>query len=112
MFPFVLLGLFGLLLMCSVPGLLANRWNKYTLTTKRIIIESGFFRPSLDELPMNNAISVALERNFIAALFDYGTVIIHFNAGQTLNLPNAPAPMEFIAAIRNRINENTNVRRF
>lgn len=89
-YPFVVehadqfeLGIIGLLILACVPAIFAlfmaaarNRTTRYRVTNQRIVIESGLFSRSLDEIDLRSVDDIEFRQSFLERLFGIGEIAV------------------------------------
>ena len=79
----VRLGIIGLLVLALVPSVFAlvmaiarNRTTHYRVSNQRIIIESGLFSRSLEEIDMRSVDDIEFRQSFLERVFGIGEIAI------------------------------------
>ena len=77
------LGIIGLLVIALIPSVLAlvmavarNRTTHYLVTNQRIIIESGLFSRSLEEIDMRSVDDIEFRQSFLERMFGIGEIAV------------------------------------
>jgi uncharacterized membrane protein YdbT with pleckstrin-like domain len=74
-----------LLLVLALPALvsamLTYQTSEFGVTTKRVLMKTGFIRRRTLELQLAQAESIAIEQSILGRLLDYGTVILTGTGG-------------------------------
>jgi membrane protein YdbS with pleckstrin-like domain len=79
----VYLGIIGLLALALIPAVFdllmtaaRNRTTHYRVTNQRIIIESGLFSRSLDEIDMRSIDDIEFRQRFLERIFGIGEIVL------------------------------------
>jgi membrane protein YdbS with pleckstrin-like domain len=77
------LSIIGLLILALIPSVFAllmaaarNRSMHYRVTTQRIIIESGLFSKSLEEIDMRSVDDIEFRQSFLERIFGIGEIAV------------------------------------
>jgi uncharacterized membrane protein YdbT with pleckstrin-like domain len=77
------LGIIGLLTLALIPAVFEllmaaarNRTTRYRVTNQRIIIESGLFSRSLEEIDMRSVDDIEFRQSFLERIFGIGEIAI------------------------------------
>ena len=88
--PFMAIGVF------SIFSLLATYYcSEYTITNKRIIMKTGFFRRKIMETFLNRVEGLAVDQSIFGRLFNYGTITIIGVGGTRNHFTFVSHPLEF-----------------
>lgn len=105
------MGLLAALVAAAVLGCLLPflRWvtARTTLTTKRVIVRSGFFSQVRQEIYINRVRSLSLRRTLWQRLFGAGNLEIYMiGATDPLTLANIPDAKNFAAALQTLVQQS------
>ena len=90
------LGLFTLLL-----GPAIIRWSsEFVITTRRIIIKTGFISRNTFEMNLSKIESVNVDQSFMGRIFGYGSMTIIGTGGTKESFHNISKPLEFRKAFQ------------
>jgi membrane protein YdbS with pleckstrin-like domain len=77
------LGIMAVLTLAFIPAVVAllvagarNRSTRYRVTNQRIVIESGLFSRSLDEIDLRSVDDIELRQSFVERLFNIGEIAL------------------------------------
>jgi membrane protein YdbS with pleckstrin-like domain len=77
------LGIIGFLVLAFIPPVFAlvmaaarNRTTRYRVTNQRIVIESGLFSRSLDEIDLRSVDDIEFHQSFLERLFNIGEIAL------------------------------------
>lgn len=77
------LGIIGLLTLAFIPAIFAllmaaarNRTTRYRVTNQRVLIESGLFSRSLDEIDLRSVDDIEFRQSFLERLFGIGEIAV------------------------------------
>jgi membrane protein YdbS with pleckstrin-like domain len=93
------------LLLCIGPVL---GWlvNKVTITSRRVIVRSGFFVHRRSEVPLSRVREVRMKRGPVQQLFRSGDIELMVGADTPLVLRDRPGPVVIVDALQELIEKN------
>jgi len=94
----------GLALLSLLVPTIVNITKELTLTSKRIIFKTGFFRRNTVELNLCKIQSLHVEQNFFGRILGYGTIIFNVTDGGKTEISGICKPLEFEKDARITIN--------
>jgi putative membrane protein len=96
----MLLGVLGFVILALAPYL-RWYWRRYTLTTRRLIVEEGVFHRRERSIPLDRIQDVTLGLPLLGRLLGYGDVIVEnaADSGASDTLQAIPHPRRFQEAL-------------
>ena len=91
----VLLPAVGIGLIFLVMAYIRYKTTELAVTTKRVIVKSGFIRRSTVEININKVESIQVDQEVLGRLFNFGTLIISGGGNPQAPITGISAPMEF-----------------
>ncbi|GAB4569303.1 MAG: hypothetical protein Tsb007_46170 [Rhizobacter sp.] len=91
----VLLPAVGIGLIFLAMAYIRYKTTELAITTKRVIVKSGFIRRSTVEININKVESIQVDQEVLGRLFNFGTLIISGAGNPQAPITGISAPMEF-----------------
>jgi uncharacterized membrane protein YdbT with pleckstrin-like domain len=91
----VLLPAVGIGLIFLAMAYIRYKTTELAVTTKRVIVKSGFIRRSTVEININKVESIQVDQEVLGRLFNFGTLIISGGGNPQAPIAGISAPMEF-----------------
>jgi uncharacterized membrane protein YdbT with pleckstrin-like domain len=91
----VLLPAVGIGLIFLVMAYIRYKTTELAVTTKRVIVKSGFIRRSTVEININKVESIQVDQEVLGRIFNFGTLIISGGGNPQAPIAGISAPMEF-----------------
>lgn len=91
----VLLPAVGIGLIFLAIAYIRYKTTELAITTKRVIVKSGFVRRSTVEININKVESIQVDQEVLGRLFNFGTLIISGAGNPQAPITGISAPMEF-----------------
>lgn len=91
----VLLPAVGIGLVFLAMAYIRYKTTELAITTKRVIVKSGFIRRSTVEININKVESIQVDQEVLGRLFNFGTLIISGAGNPQAPITGISAPMEF-----------------
>ncbi|MBT9528176.1 MAG: PH domain-containing protein [Rhizobacter sp.] len=91
----VLLPAVGIGLIFLAIAYIRYKTTELAITTKRVIVKSGFIRRSTVEININKVESIQVDQEVLGRLFNFGTLIISGAGNPQAPITGISAPMEF-----------------
>lgn len=91
----ILLPAVGIGLIFLVMAYIRYKTTELAVTTKRVIVKSGFIRRSTVEININKVESIQVDQEVLGRLFNFGTLIISGGGNPQAPITGISAPMEF-----------------
>lgn len=85
----------GIGLALALRAFIEYQTSEFGVTTKRVIIKTGFLRRRTLELLLRQVEAISVEQGVTGRLFDYGTVILTGTGGVHEVFHNISSPLEF-----------------
>ena len=92
----------GIILLPIVVGLIfliiayvRYKTTELAITTKRVIVKSGFIRRSTIEININKVESIQVDQEILGRMFNFGTLIISGAGNPQAPIAGISKPMEF-----------------
>lgn len=98
------------LVFAPIAGVLeyiAFATSEFGVTTKRIIIKTGFIRRISAETLLTKVEGIAVEQGILGRLFGYGTIIVHGTGSTRTPYKKISNPMEFRRQVQQQIEIST-----
>ncbi len=67
-----------------VYGLIQKRFSEYTITTKRLVMQSGLFSKKITDLMLNKCEGIAVRQSLIGQCLGYGTIVVTTGGATTM----------------------------
>lgn len=91
----VLLPAVGIGLIFLAMAYIRYKTTELAITSKRVIVKSGFIRRSTVEININKVESIQVDQEVLGRLFNFGTLIISGAGNPQAPITGISAPMEF-----------------
>lgn len=91
----VLLPAVGIGLIFLAMAYIRYKTTELAVTTKRVIVKSGFIRRSTIEININKVESIQVDQEVLGRIFNFGTLIISGGGNPQAPIAGISAPMEF-----------------
>jgi len=91
----VLLPAVGIGLVFLAMAYIRYKTTELAITTKRVIVKTGFIRRSTVEININKVESIQVDQEVLGRLFNFGTLIISGAGNPQAPITGISAPMEF-----------------
>lgn len=91
----VLLPAVGIGLIFLAIAYVRYKTTELAITTKRVIVKSGFIRRSTVEINISKVESIQVDQEVLGRLFNFGTLIISGAGNPQAPITGISAPMEF-----------------
>jgi uncharacterized membrane protein YdbT with pleckstrin-like domain len=91
----VLLPVFGLGLIFLIKAWVRYKTTELAVTSKRVIVKTGFIRRSTVEININKVESIQVDQEVLGRMFNFGTLIIGGAGNPQAPVAGISAPMEF-----------------
>ena len=82
-------------LMMAVPPLVASKTSEFGVTTRRVIIKTGFVRRRTLELLLRQVEAISVDQSLMGRMLNYGSVTLSGTGGVREIFHNIAAPLEF-----------------
>jgi uncharacterized membrane protein YdbT with pleckstrin-like domain len=91
----VLLPAVGIGLIFLIIAYVRYKTTELAITTKRVIVKSGFIRRSTIEININKVESIQVDQEILGRLFNFGTLVISGAGNPQAPIAGISGPMEF-----------------
>jgi uncharacterized membrane protein YdbT with pleckstrin-like domain len=91
----VLLPAFGLGLIFLIMAYVRYKTTELAITTKRVIVKSGFIRRRTIEININKVESIQVDQEILGRVFNFGTLVISGAGNPQAPVAGISSPMEF-----------------
>jgi uncharacterized membrane protein YdbT with pleckstrin-like domain len=91
----ILLPAFGIGLIFLVMVYVKYKTTELAITTRRVIVKTGFISRSTVEININKVESIQVDQEIFGRLFDFGTLIISGTGTSQAPIRGIAQPMEF-----------------
>ena len=91
----ILLPAFGLGLIFLVMVYVKYKTTELAITTRRVIVKTGFISRSTVEININKVESIQVDQEIFGRLFDFGTLVISGTGTSQAPIRGIAQPMEF-----------------
>jgi hypothetical protein len=91
----LLLPAFGIGLIFLVIAYIRYKSTELAVTTKRIIVKSGFIRRQTVEINLSKAESIQVDQGILGRMFDFGTLVISGTGTSHAPLVGISEPLAF-----------------
>ncbi|GAA5161019.1 PH domain-containing protein [Viridibacterium curvum] len=91
----VLLPAFGIGLIFLAVAYVRYKTTELAITTRRVIVKSGFIRRSTVEININKVESIQVDQEVLGRIFNFGTLIISGAGSPQAPITGISNPMEF-----------------
>ena len=91
----LLLPVFGIGLIFLVIAHIRYKSTELAVTTKRIIVKSGFIRRQTVEINLSKAESIQVDQGILGRMFDFGTLVISGTGTSHAPLVGISEPLAF-----------------
>lgn len=91
----VLLPAVGIGLVFLAMAYIRYKTTELAITTRRVIVKTGFIRRSTVEININKVESIQVDQDVLGRLFNFGTLIISGAGNPQAPITGISAPMEF-----------------
>jgi uncharacterized membrane protein YdbT with pleckstrin-like domain len=92
---FLLLGVFGLGIVCFLIAFLRYKTTELAVTNKKVIAKFGFIQRDTIELLLNKAESIQVKQSILGRMLNYGTIIVSGAGNPQAPIPGIADPLEF-----------------
>ena len=94
-FGVILLPAFGLGLIFLAMAYVRYKTTELAITTKRVIVKSGFIRRRTIEININKVESIQVDQEILGRIFNFGTLLISGAGNPQAPIVGISKPMEF-----------------
>ncbi|MFM2066989.1 MAG: hypothetical protein RLZZ584_1898 [Pseudomonadota bacterium] len=91
----LLLPVFGLGLIFLIQAWVRYKTTELAVTSKRVIVKTGFIRRSTVEININKVESIQVDQEILGRLFNFGTLVIGGAGNPQAPVAGISAPMQF-----------------
>lgn len=91
----VLLPAVGIGLIFLIIAYVRYKTTELAITTKRVIVKSGFIRRSTIEININKVESIQVDQEILGRLFNFGTLVISGAGTPQAPITGISGPMDF-----------------
>jgi len=91
----ILLPAFGVGLVFLIWAYVRYKTTELAITSRRVIVKSGFIRRSTIEININKVESIQVDQEVMGRLFNFGTLIISGAGNPQAPIAGISSPMEF-----------------
>ena len=91
----ILLPAIGLGLIFLIWAYVRYKTTELAITTKRVIVKSGFIRRRTMEININKVESIQVDQEILGRLFNFGTLVISGAGNPQAPVTGISSPMEF-----------------
>lgn len=82
-------------LIVAVPPLVASKTSEFGVTSRRVIIKTGFMRRRTIELLLRQVEAISVDQSILGRIFNYGSITISGTGGVREVFHNIGRPLEF-----------------
>jgi len=91
----ILLPAFGVGLVFLIWAYVRYKTTELAITSKRVIVKSGFIRRRTIEININKVESIQVDQEFLGRMFNFGTLVISGGGNPQAPVAGISSPMEF-----------------
>jgi len=91
----ILLPAFGVGLVFLIWAYVRYKTTELAITSKRVIVKSGFIRRRTIEININKVESIQVDQEILGRMFNFGTLVISGGGNPQAPVAGISSPMEF-----------------
>ena len=91
----ILLPAVGIGLIFLIIAYIRYKTTELAITTKRVIVKSGFIRRSTIEININKVETIQVDQEILGRMFNFGTLVISGAGNPQAPIAGISGPMEF-----------------